>query len=173
MAISNTQPKSYNFLAPGKYRMTITKIPNVIWFLQKVKLPGISTTPVIVPTPFVNLPRQGDHVKFGQFSISFKIDEDFYNYGEIFDWMKDSAKLSFEDYQAISNQPSFSGNGIYSDCSLTLLDSQNNPKISFQIKEAFPIYLSDIDCDSTITDIEYLTAEATFALVDYDIERHS
>ena len=172
MSFSNTQPQNYNFLAPGKYKLVITKIPNVMWFIQKVKLPGVSTSPAVVPSPFVNIPFQGDHVKFNAFSISFKIDENFANYKEIFDWVKDSAKLSFYDYNQIANQPIYSGNGIYSDVTLTLLDSQNQPKIDFMIKRAFPIYLSDVDCDSTITDIEYLTAEATFALVDYNIKVH-
>ena len=45
-----------------------------------------------------------------------------------------------------------------------------NPQINFRFQQVFPISLSAIEFDSTLTDIEYVTADVTFKYDIYEIQ---
>ena len=56
-----------------------------------------------------------------------------------------------------------SGDGVYTDASLIITNSKMNSKFEVIFKDAYPINLSDLQFDSTVTDIDYITCSATFA----------
>ena len=81
-AVDNT-PANKNFLSPLNFRFQIKKAPNVNFFVQKVNIPEIAVRAPDVMNPFVKIPYPGDHLEYGIFNISFKVDEDLQNYLEI------------------------------------------------------------------------------------------
>jgi hypothetical protein len=58
-----------------------------------------------------------------------------------------------------------------SDISVIILSSSMNPNYEFRMRDCFPTSLTNIDLSSTVSDIEYVTATATFAIRDFIVEQ--
>ena len=82
------------------------------------------------------------------------IDEDLLNYKEIFDWMKMGIETN--------HQQAIIGNNHVRDLTLTVMNSANNVTKQINFIDAYPTSLSSLPFDITTTDVEYLTAVATF-----------
>lgn len=163
------QPANRNFLSPLGFKFILAKAPAIEYFVQTVNIPSIGLGVSEVPTPFVKLPLAGDHLEFGEFSISYKIDEDMVNYLEIYNWIKG---IGFPDnytqYRNIANLPT--KDGIYSDATLAILTSSKNANIYVRFKNIFPINLDAVQFDTTQTDVEYVSTTVTFKYQSFDIE---
>ena len=171
MSVLDNQPTNINFLSPLGFKFQIKKTPNLNYFVQSVNLPTVSIGTIEVGTPFIKIPFPGDKLTFGQLDVTFKVDEDMENYTEIFDWlMAIGHPDNFTTGASIYAAPAMSGNGVFSDLSLVILTNgmRGNKRINFS--DAFPVNLSDITFDSTLSDVEYVTATATFAYRRYTIE---
>jgi len=171
-ALDNTTPENRNFLSPLNFRFQIKKAPNVNFFVQKVNIAPISIKPAITATPFVNIPFPGEHIDYDALSITFKVDEDLQNYLEIHNWLKALGKpKDFSEYADLANNPSYTGDGIYSDISLTVLTSDKAPNYETIYVDAFPISLSGLTFNTTDSDVNYLEASASFKYTYYDINK--
>jgi hypothetical protein len=62
-----------------------------------------------------------------------------------------------------------SGEGIYSDCTLTILSSAMNPNMEITFIDAYPISLADLTFDTREQDVNYLETTATFAYRKFNI----
>ena len=58
----------------------------------------------------------------------------------------------------------------YSDGTLTILDSSNNPKTNVFFKDLFPIAVEALDFDITSASVEYFIGIATFKYRTFEIE---
>lgn len=165
-------PTNQNFLGKNGFRFSVKKLPNTNFFVQNCNIPGISIDPVMIGTPLVNLPYSGDHITYQELSITFKIDEDLGAYIDIYTWIR---QLGFSEdsseYATIAKQSRISGNGIVSDASLTILDAKKRSNYEIVFINAFPVSLSTLQLGYTVTDVEYLTADATFRYDTFDINR--
>lgn len=179
-AISNL-PTNKNFLSPLGFAFSIKKTPNVNYFVQSATLPSITLGQSDVQTPFVKLPIPGDHIDFGTFGITFRIDEDMRNYQELYDWI---IALGFPDnfdqhnaiatrrtrFGGLINNPT-SGEGVYSDATLTILNSVKAPIIDFRFIDLYPIELSEISFDTKDADVDYVEGSVTFAYRSFTLNR--
>lgn len=165
-------PLNQNFLGKNGFQFNIHKLPNTDFFVQECNIPGISIQPIEIGTPLVNIPYSGDHITYDELVITFKIDEDLGAYMDIYTWVR---QLGFSEnsseYATIAQQSKTSGNGITSDASLIILDAKKRPNYELTFRDAFPISLSTINLSYTIDDVEYLTADATFRYLTFDIAR--
>jgi hypothetical protein len=170
-AIEQT-PINKNFLSPLNFRFQIKKTPYTNFFIQKVNIPAISLPDAMTPTPFIDLPFPGDHLKYGELNITFKVDEDLTNYMEINNWIIGIAQeSSFDAYNLISSQPSYTGNGVFSDISLFILASTKVPNYEISFIDAYPKALTDLVFNTTDTDVNYVQASATFKYTRYEINK--
>lgn len=172
MAVKD-QPTNRNYLSPVGYRFTLKRAPNVEFFVQRVSLPGLSLPVVDRPTPFVRIPEPGDHLEFNQLSVTFKVNEDLDNYLEVFNWMIALGKPEkFEQYtfdpRQSFNDPKAT---VKSDITINILTSAMNSNFEVTCRDCFPVSLSELEFDSTATDINYIEATVTFAMRDYTITR--
>ena len=166
----NTNISNKNFLSPLNFSFTIKRAPHIEFFIQKINLPGLKLDSPIFPTPFVRVPEVGDHLEYEPLKITFKVDEDLQNYLEIHKWLKGLGKPKrFEEYRNLAQQPQFIGYGLKSDISLIVMSNIKNPNYKTDFIDAFPISLSALQFDTTNPDINYMTAEASFKYVYYDI----
>jgi hypothetical protein len=60
---------------------------------------------------------------------------------------------------------------VFSDGTLMVLSNHQNGNIKVIFEDMFPIALSDLSFDSTLTDVEYLRATVTFRYKLYTIEK--
>jgi len=176
-------PKTQDFLRPNAFRFGLKDLPNVSFTCQSANLPQIAFGVATQPTPFIDIPRIGEKLNFGELSIRFLISEDMSNYIELYNWLIALGfPNSYEQYATYirnkSNKFPFvtTAKGVtevlaYSDGTLTILDSTNNPKINIIYKDIFPIALEGLDYDIASSTVEYLTAIATFKFRIFEIEQ--
>ena len=171
MGAINNQPKDQSFLSPLGFRLQIKKTPNMNYFVQKASVPDISLGQADVDTPFTKIPFPGTRLTFGNLQVTFKVDENMENYLEIYSWLKSIGfPDNFEQYAGIANKSLASGDGIFSDINLTVLTSAMNPNLEFTFYDCFPVDLSELEFDSTLSDVEYITATVTFANRKFDVK---
>tara|TARA_R110001632_G_scaffold20457_4_gene61217 strand:+ start:2508 stop:2870 length:363 start_codon:yes stop_codon:yes gene_type:complete len=117
----------------------------------------------------------GTKLSFDTLNISFIVNEDMENYLEIYNWLKGLGfPESYSQYSALSSQaPDLApkATDVYSDASLMVMSSNHNPNIKINFQDMFPISLSDLTFDSTLSDVEYLKATVTFRYRLYTIEK--
>lgn len=157
-----------NMLSPTGFTFNIQRLPGMVFFVQTVTLPGIALGSTEQPTPFKNIPVYGDHITYGDLDVTFKINEDLSNYIEIFDWITGIGfPDNFSQHADLIKTPSYQGGGVESDASLTIHSSAMNPIIRINITDLFPISLSPIEMNTLDTNIEYITATASFRFNNY------
>ena len=170
-AIDNT-PENRNFLSPLNFKFQIKRAPTVNFFIQKANFPSIALPNTEATNPFLNIPYGGDHLTYGDLDIVFKVDEDLTNYLEIHNWIRSMGRpISGAEYRKLEIQPSYTGNGLVSDISLTVLANSKMPNYEVVFRDAFPVSLGTLQFDTTSTDVDYLEIEATFKYLIYDIKK--
>jgi len=168
-ALSNT-PTNKNFLNPLNFKFQIKRAPNVNFFIQKVNIPSITLPNIEIPTMFVPIPVQQTHMVYGELSLSFKIDEDLQNYFEIHNWIRALGFPSnFNEYSAIASNPVYTGDSLRSELSLTILNALKNPTYEFVFHDAYPVFLSEVDFDTTYDNVDYVSASVTFKYSFFDV----
>ena len=160
MSYQNTEPTNKNFLSPLGFKFTIKKTPNMNYFVQSVNLPSITVGSTAIPTPFVRIPIAGDHLTYGDLTLTFKVDEDMANYIELFNWVKAIGKPdSFSQYNAEQ---------VYSDATLTVLSSAYRTKQEIEFYDMFPVDLGGFTFATTAGDVDYVESIVTFKYRSYD-----
>jgi hypothetical protein len=177
-----SKPTTYDFLRPNSFKFTIKDLPNTSFTCQSANLPAISLGFAVQHTPFTDLPRIGDKLNFGDFTIRFLVTEDMSNYLELYTWLfalgfpKNYSQFSnfvmnkIDRFPFVVNRFGQTEPLAYSDGTLTILDSTNNPKTNIIFKDLFPISLEALDFDVATQTLEYFTAIAVFKYSIFDIE---
>ena len=183
-------PNKMDYASPIQFRFKMTKLPQVEFFIQTVNVPGISLGSAIVPTPLYNYPIPGDEISFQALDISFLVDENLNNYKELHDWLLGlgfpNKHQQFADLQA-TGADRFPGGTkgaivpgveipvplaegpIYSDATLTILNSKNIAKTEIRFHNVYPTQLGALQYDIKASDVDYLTVNATFNYMYYEI----
>jgi hypothetical protein len=105
------------------------------------------------------------------------VDEGMLAWLEIHDWLRAMTfPTEFEEYQKLGKLNQFAtrkgGNfPQFSDATVTLLSSANNPIYRISYKDAFPVSLSGFTLSTTDTPDSIITADATFRFTYFNIER--
>ena len=189
--IINREPTKLDYASPIQFRFKMTKIPKVEFFVQTANIPGISLGTATAVTPLYDYPIPGDKINFQTLDISFLVDENLNNYKELHDWISGlgfpSNHQQFADLQA-TGADRFPGStassvamgskrtpaplaegGIYSDATLTVLNSKNIAKTEIRFKNVYPTTLGSLSYDIKASDVDYLQVQASFNYLHYDI----
>jgi hypothetical protein len=157
-----------NFLAPTGFRFSIKRLPNVSFYIQAASIPGLSMNPTEYATPFKTLTFAADKLQHETFTVTVRLDEYMDSYNEIYNWMVGLTKpKSFDEYKNLKN----SDYGLYSDATLIILDSRQNPGVEVTFHDIFPVSLGSIQMDTTQSDINYVTCDITFEHNGHEVKR--
>jgi hypothetical protein len=173
-AFSN-QLQNRNYLSPVGFKFTLAKEPKVSFFCTSSKIPEISLQTETQNTYLKDIDVPGDKLTYADLYLKFLVDEDLVNYMAIHNWLTGLGfPESAQDYRdLLTNQDdltqSLDPKKAFSDGSLHILDSNYNTNAIVKFKDLFPVSLTSLNFDSTQTDIQYFTAEATFKYTIYDI----
>ena len=190
MATVKTQPDKLDYASPTQFKFGIHQLPKVEFFSTAATLPAIALSDVIMPTPFKSIPMMGDQLTYDNLAVSFIVDEHLENYLSIHEWMTaigfPKNRTQFSDFKSNnSNTPSAnavksndigdvqkptSANALFSDATLTILSNKNNPIVNVFFRDLYPVALTGLSYNQAATDVEYMTAEITFAYQLYEIE---
>ena len=176
MAATQNQPENRSYLSSLGFRFVLNRTPNTNYFVQTVQLPTLSLGQFDIDDPFVKLPMPGTKLSFEPLDINFLVDEDMTNYLELHDWLRGLGfPESFDQYGNLIRQnqatPSQRDSAVFSDGTLIVLSSHQNANVKITFKDMFPLSLSELTFDSTLSDVEYLRATVTFRYRLYSIEK--
>lgn len=157
-------PQSINYLQQPAYNFNIQRLPYVSYYCQRVNLPGISVGSVDFPTKGLRrIPVSGDIV-FNNLEIEFFVDEDLQNWLEVMNWLRSIANAEdFTEYDGMQNS--------YSNATLIVLNSAMNAKYKVEYRDIIPISLTDINFDTTVSEITPITATVAFEYTTHTITR--
>ena len=188
--VQTRQPAKLDYASPISFRFKCTKLPEVEFTCQTANIPSISLGSGTMPTSLVDIPLPGEKISYGSLDVSFLVDENLNNYKEIHDWLiglgfpKDHTQ--FQNLQAqgadrfpgsdrstanVGRQPvkPLPEGGIYSDATLTVLNSKNIAKTEIRFRDVYPTSLNGLSYDIKLTDVDYLQASVSFAYTTYEI----
>ena len=187
----NRQPTKLDYADPTKFKFNIIKLPKVEYFCTQVNVPGITLGGSMTQaTPLKDIPIPGDKLTYEPLSMTFMVDENLENFQEIHGWL---VGLGFpRDYSEFRNLVSAGGDrfptknqsistevgkvkygspnvgGTYSDATLTILTSKNNPQLEVRFRDVFPTALTGLTYSQQAADVDYLTATVSFSYSIYD-----
>ena len=183
------QPTQLDNASPNQFKFSIMQLPKVEFFTTAANLPGITLADAIFPTPFTDIPVQGDKLTFDNLIISFIVDESLENYIQLHKWLygigfpKSRQQLSeFRADESVTPtatrgistdigdvKPATPSRGLFGDATLTILSNKNNPLVEVRFRDVYPASLSGLDYNQNNTDVEYLTATCDFKYTLYEI----
>ena len=184
------QPTKLDYASPTQFKFVINQLPKVEYFVTAANVPSIANSNAIFPTPYKEIPVQGDQLTYDNLTISFLVDEYLENYQSILDWLAGVGfpedRSQFRDFRGSTSttpvrtqssvsslaagkmpdvgvaEPATSSRPMYSDMTLTVLSNKNNPIVEIRFEDAFPVALGSLDYNQNATDVEYLSVTADF-----------
>jgi hypothetical protein len=153
---SKGQPDNYNQLYADSYRLIIHKAPNTTYWCESVEIPGVNVPGTDQPTTFADVWWPGDTMVFDEVSMVFHVDEDLENWLEIFRWMTDIGRPEVP----LSRDKDIKD--LVGDIAVMTTTNSKNPNKVFYFTDAFPVSLSGLSFDSTLTDAVPLKATVSF-----------
>lgn len=176
MTALNRTPEAGSFLQPTKYLLTFDRIKTVQFYCQSVNIPGINLGQAPISTPMLDIFAPGNKITYNPLNIHFLVDEKLQSWQELHSWFRSIASPeSYEERKrlaALQNQYSLNKKPTaYSDATLTVLSSLNNPILRVKFYNMFPITLSDIIFDSAQSADDVISADAVFMFDYFDFEK--
>ena len=171
----DNQVSNRNFLSPTGFRFTLNRAPKVAFFGNAANIPSMTLGVANQSTYLKDIEVPGDKIIFEDFSLRFLVDENLENYMEIYNWIRG---LGFpESLEEIYNlqrtgkidQPLDKVMNVFSDGTLQVLTSHQNPNFKVVFQDLWPYSLSTLQFDATSEDIQYFTADVSFKYTIYNI----
>ena len=183
-------PSKFDYASPIQFRFKMTKLPNVEFFVQTANIPAITLGETSIETPLKEIPIPGDKIRYSSLDISFLVDENLNNYKEIHDWItglgfpedhkqfKNLLTTGSDRFPGTTSSTAATGTSIsqatsdgatYSDAILTVLNSKNIAKTEIRFQNVYPTSLGGLSYDIKSGDVEYITVNASFSYMYYDI----
>lgn len=159
----NRQPTNTNYLQPTAFRFYLHRNPTVTYFCQSTSLPGIELGAIEQPNMFATIKQISSKPVYGNLDVTFAVDEKLKNWLEIHDWMKSIGNFEDFDSYIVPDEDHFS------DATLMIMTNAMNPSVEVTFKNCFPISLGEVGFDSTVSEIEPVTATATLAYDTYSL----
>lgn len=154
--MSNTQLDQFK---SNNFKFTMSRTPNMAFYLKTVNLPGIQLGSLDVDSPFTKMPIPGDKLTYNELNIEFIVDEKLINYFEIADWIKAIAfETSYNDYKQLLNETG----SPYTDATLIITSNQFNPLYEIHFEELFPVSIDDIPLTSSENNVILISATFRF-----------
>ena len=172
MSALERTPENTGFLQPTKFILTFDRIPNVTYFCQEANIPGLSLPAIVVPSPAIDYHVVGNKLSYSMFNIKFMVDAKVESWKSIYEWfMSIASPHGTEERNSktiLQNQFKQTNFPQYSDAVLTVMSNLNNPVLRVHLVGLFPVSLSDIQFDTTLSADNIITADATFSVKYFD-----
>ena len=172
--LTESQPTNLNQLNVVSFDVSFSRQPTVQYFCQRISLPSVTLGETNEPSPFMNLPLEGDTLTYEALTLSFIVDEDLTNYTEVYNWLTALGfPRNYGQFAALKEPESASKTlSKYSDLTIVLHTNKSNPNYRIRFTECFPTSLSSIQFDATPTGMDPIVVDATFNFRGmFDIEK--
>ena len=188
------QPSVFDYSQSNQFKIYLPIFPTTEWFVIRANIPGVTMAQASQYTPFTDIAVVGDKLQYDNFNMTFMVDESLQNYMEMYDWVKNigfpfsgseqfnklprpdnidrgnNTKLQHRGFagETTSSNPT-SDRNLYTDITMSILTSKNNPIANVFVYDAFPVSLGNIEYSQQETDTSYAVCEASFAYSWFDV----
>ena len=153
------QLENRNYLSPTGFYFTVVRAPKVGFFGYQVNVPALDLGVATQPNYLTDIPRPGEKITFGDLTLTFLVDEDLVNYLEIQNWMRGigypESLDQIYDWQREKKPSNYPNNyrhegdlNLFSDGTLAIYNSADNPNFKVEFQNLFPYSLSPLQFDS-------------------------
>ena len=188
------QPSVFDYSQSNQFKVYLPIFPTTEWFVVRANIPGVTMAQASQYTPFTDIAVVGDKLQYDNFNMTFMVDESLQNYMEMYGWVKNIGfpfsgseqfnKLPRPDNidrgnNTILQSRGFAGEvtsinptsdrNLYTDITMSILTSKNNPIANVFIYDAFPISLGNIEYSQQESDTDYAVCEVSFAYSWFDV----
>ena len=167
------QISNRNFLSPTGFKFTLSKEPKAVFFCTSARIPEITLQLATQATYLKDIDIPGEKLTYGDLTLRFLVDEDLVNYMAIHNWLTGlgypESTGDFADLVTNNTTGMRDMSQQFSDGNLMILNSNYRTSAIVKFKDLFPYSLTSLDFDSSPTDIQYFTAEASFKYTVYTI----
>jgi hypothetical protein len=165
------QIQNRNYLSPVGFKFTLAKAPKAVFFCNSARIPEISLDLARQPTYLKDLDVPGEKLTYGDLSLRFLVDENMENYMSIHNWLTGLGypETTQQFKNLITDDGVLDQKEAFSDGTLHILNNNYQESVVVKFKDLFPVSLSSLDFDATMTDIQYFTAEVSFKYTVYNI----
>ena len=166
------QIENRNFLSPVGFKFTLSKNRKVTFFSYSSRIPELTLGTTIQTSYLKDIDIPGDKLQFGDFSLSFLVDENLENYMLVHNWLKG---LGYPETTQEFKDLNTDEDGLldraetFCDGSLHILNSNYRDVAIVKFNDLFPVSLTSLDFTASDTDINFFTAEAVFKYTVYNI----
>ena len=186
---THRQPTVFDYSQSNQFKIFFPIFPITEWFVVRANIPSVNLGQADQYTPFVRIATVGDHITYGDFNITFIVDENLKNYMEMYNWVKNIGfpfshdefnVLPRPDYQDRSGGQTYNAEkdtyskandrDLYTDIILQIMTAKNNLVAQCVVYEAFPISIGAIEYSQQETDMTYATCEVGFAYTWFDVK---
>lgn len=144
--------KDLSLFNPTVYKLQFPKISDTEYYCQIINTPSVDLGVTTEATRWLDIPDVGEKITFGDVTLRILLDKKCLSYKELFNWLK---KLSVMG----ANEET------YSDFNIVL-----NEYSTLYFTDAFPISISGISLDSTLSSSTPVTFFAIFKYKNYNIK---
>lgn len=162
-------PENTSILQSTKFTFIIPDKPFLKYFCQTIYIPSVSTTEIVVPTPFSNTYRHGDKLNFEPITITALMDEDLRVWQETYNWLKSLTRPS--SYEEYARKDKMDKTEIYFDGFLTINTNANKPNLRIKFHNCHPTSIGMVNFDTKVDADVIPTADFTFRYDLFEIER--
>ena len=161
-----------NFLSGVAFKFNLTKFPKVDFFSNSARIPELNLELAQQSSYLKNISVPGERLTYGDFTLRFLVDENMENYLAVYGWLKG---LGFPESGKQFKEIITDSDGqrdpkvAFCDGTLSIQNSNYREVAKVKFNDLFPISLTSLDFDATATDVQYLTAEATFKYTIYEL----
>jgi len=165
MTVLNRNPQNTSPLQPTKFLLNFSRIATVQYFCQTVNLPGVTLGEVVRVTPFLDMYSPGTKLAYNTLDVSFVVDSELAGWKNLYNWFTSIADP--DGFEKRDGSIELQTNKHFSDATLTILSSLNNPLMRIEFTNLFPVSMSDIRFDTTASADTIITVDATFRYQSY------
>jgi len=176
------QIQNRNFLSPVGFRFTLAKSPQVAFFSNSARMPGLNLGVTQQPSYLKDLDLPGDKIVYEDFSLRFFVDENLENYMAVHNWITGlgfpESTQQFRDLvvdEASNASPENYNRGYrddtnqYSDGSLHILNSNFKDVAVVKFMDLFPYSITPLEFSASEMEPNYFTADVSFKYTYYKI----
>ena len=167
------QIQNRNFLTGVAFKFNLTKFPKVDFFSNSARIPELNLELTRQPSYLKNIDIPGERLTYGDLTLRFLVDENMENYISVYDWLKGLGfPESAKEYKDLTTDKDGQRDNkeAFCDGTLRILNSNYREVAKVKFNDLFPVSLTSLDFDATNTDVQFLTAEATFKYTIYDLK---
>lgn len=142
------------------------RAPKLMYFLQEAVIPSAQLGNASQTSSLDELPWPGDRIYRDNLRVTFLVDEKMDNYSEIYAWMvklasPDSA-TQYASLSRLAKNQRLSGDGVFSDLTVSVSSSTWNPNMEFRFQDAYPVGLGNLRFTMRDNSPQLVTVDAEF-----------